>query len=150
MTETLTSSPVKKALLIGDTQIWSLRDLVVKLEKLEEKGFAKFRKRMHTWIKKVVKDNRLAREVKNLHYPENVIKTINSRIQFLEAVDQGLEEAEIHVDLPLYILPLRLSWDKNICVGCDICAAICPKEAIEVEDSKVTIDSDKCVLCGLC
>jgi 4Fe-4S ferredoxin len=55
----------------------------------------------------------------------------------------------------------RLSLDKNICVGCQICSLACPKEAIKLEKqpkeqgekaekAKVDIDLSKCNFCGIC
>jgi 4Fe-4S ferredoxin len=55
----------------------------------------------------------------------------------------------------------RLSLDKNICVGCQICSLACPKEAIKLEKqpkeqggkakkAKVDIDLAKCNFCGIC
>ena len=37
------------------------------------------------------------------------------------------------------------------CKGCGICAAFCPKQALELVDEKVRLKEDgECVLCGMC
>ncbi len=53
-----------------------------------------------------------------------------------------------------------LTLDKNVCVGCEICKTICPKEAIEIkklpkagEKTKhpiVDVNEQKCHYCGIC
>ena len=48
--------------------------------------------------------------------------------------------------------------DKNIlreCTSCQVCGAVCPKEAIHIELNKdgfyrPIIDQDKCIDCGIC
>ena len=36
------------------------------------------------------------------------------------------------------------------CVGCGLCAKVCPEHAIELKDNLPVIDYGKCVGCGLC
>ncbi|MBO4887097.1 MAG: 4Fe-4S binding protein [Firmicutes bacterium] len=44
-------------------------------------------------------------------------------------------------------LILNTAW----CKGCGICAAFCPKHALEVVDGKVRkVEGAECVLCGQC
>ncbi len=41
--------------------------------------------------------------------------------------------------------------DKNKCIGCGTCVAICPVGAISFDaDGKAKIDRNKCIHCGAC
>ncbi len=41
--------------------------------------------------------------------------------------------------------------DKEKCIGCGTCVAICPVEAISFDSNgKVEIDKSKCIHCGAC
>ena len=45
----------------------------------------------------------------------------------------------------------KLVIEQNWCKGCGICAAFCPKGALEIVNEKVTLkDPALCVLCGQC
>ena len=45
----------------------------------------------------------------------------------------------------------RLIVNAAWCKGCGICAAFCPKEALEVVSEKVRLkDEGGCILCGQC
>jgi 4Fe-4S ferredoxin len=61
----------------------------------------------------------------------------------------------------LHVKNYKLTIDKNLCVGCQICTLACPKEAIKLEKqpkiqgekakkAKVDIDLAKCNFCGIC
>ncbi|TET64454.1 4Fe-4S dicluster domain-containing protein [Candidatus Bathyarchaeota archaeon] len=61
----------------------------------------------------------------------------------------------------LHIRNYKLTLDKNVCVGCQICTLACPKEAIELEKqpkalgekakhANIDIDLEKCNFCGIC
>jgi len=39
--------------------------------------------------------------------------------------------------------------DKETCIGCEACVAVCPVNAISMHDGKATIN-DSCVDCGAC
>lgn len=70
-------------------------------------------------------------------------------------------ENELNVERILHAKRYSLTLDKNICVGCEICKLICPREAIEIkkipkvagEKAKrpiINIDEQKCHYCGIC
>ena len=55
----------------------------------------------------------------------------------------------------------RLTLDRELCVGCEICSLICPREAIKATKQpkeegqkakcpKVDVDETKCHYCGIC
>jgi ferredoxin len=55
------------------------------------------------------------------------------------------------------LLPLHLHVyfeaqleDPSLCNGCETCVGYCPVEAITIENSLATIDSQKCIGCGQC
>ena len=45
----------------------------------------------------------------------------------------------------------ELIINPKFCKGCGICAAFCPKGALEIIDEKVHLKEDnECILCGCC
>lgn len=44
-----------------------------------------------------------------------------------------------------------LQIDKDLCKGCGICTAFCPKKVLGIRNGKVIIeDIDSCIQCGQC
>ena len=44
-----------------------------------------------------------------------------------------------------------LLLNSDLCKGCGICVAFCPRHALELKDGKAALQSGHgCVLCGLC
>ncbi len=63
-----------------------------------------------------------------------------------------LDRLEVEVPPPV-VKPKKASCkEPESCLGCRLCVAICPQEAIKFdrEKSMIKIDVDKCVGCGLC
>ncbi|GEM_PF-1529851 len=77
------------------------------------------------------------------------------RASSFEEVEKGLTE-ETAVTEALRCLGCRV----GLCVGCSICAEICPDACISIETSRsdsgkayvtsYSIDSSRCMFCGLC
>jgi len=42
------------------------------------------------------------------------------------------------------------AWDREACVSCRLCIAICPVQAIEERNDAFVLDENKCIHCGLC
>ena len=45
---------------------------------------------------------------------------------------------------------VKLTANKDICVGCSKCSAVCPEQAITMQEKKATLASDICIGCGEC
>jgi 4Fe-4S ferredoxin len=72
------------------------------------------------------------------------------------------EDAEtLTLEWILHVKNYRLTLDRKLCVGCEICSLACPKEAIKLEKqpktpegkaqrAKVDISLEKCNFCGIC
>lgn len=52
---------------------------------------------------------------------------------------------------PIMGINKNLVINQAWCKGCGICAAFCPKEALEVVEEKVQRkEGTECILCGMC
>ncbi len=78
----------------------------------------------------------------------------------LKTLKQETAEA-LTLEWVLHVRNYKLTLNKNLCAGCEICTLACPKEAIELEKqpktpgekikhAKVNIDLEKCNFCGIC
>jgi len=78
----------------------------------------------------------------------------------LKTMKKDTEEA-LTLEWILHVRNYKLTLDKKLCVGCQICALACPKEAIKLEKqpkalgekakhAKVDIDLEKCNFCAIC
>ena len=43
----------------------------------------------------------------------------------------------------------RVEIDTSKCIGCGICARVCPAHSIEIKDKKAATLLDDCLMCGL-
>lgn len=141
---------VPNPLKINDVSVSSLEELSAALKDIKDGDYAKIKDPLYSWIKNDVGDKRLARQLKELKYVENVSKVIKDRIKFFNDVEQGFDSEEIQVNLNMYINRVKLILDKEKCIRCDVSHTVCPKEAVTVEGSKILVDHEKCVLCGTC
>ena len=41
-------------------------------------------------------------------------------------------------------------WDKDLCVGCDLCLKNCPQSAINETLKKYSVEDERCIGCGIC
>lgn len=133
---------------LAGRDVKNLGELLHALEEVDDKTFSTHAGDIYKWIKAAVGDETLARKIRKLKFRTNAIKMARERISFLKNIEYGLDEKEIVKKLKLYVNEVRLVLDKNVCCKCVVCSAICPKEAIKIEENiEIT---DDCVLCGLC
>jgi 4Fe-4S ferredoxin len=62
--------------------------------------------------------------------------------------------ARLELSLTMYVDQVSLVLDKQRCLKCEICSAVCPRQAVSLipTDSglDITIDSRLCVMCEIC
>lgn len=63
-------------------------------------------------------------------------------------------EEKLTISLRMYADEVSLELDKNRCLKCDICAAVCPKESVTIinwgDRLGIDVDERTCVLCEVC
>jgi ferredoxin len=86
------------------------------------------------------------------------IESFRRRGEIVKSETKG----QVTMERRLLVRRYQLVWYRDNCVGCGICADMCPKEAIRylgaefkagrrVSDRpRIDFDPDKCVLCGEC
>ena len=71
------------------------------------------------------------------------------------------DERRLSIQRFLHAKHYELTLDKNLCVGCEICKVICPREAIEIKKQPkqqgqrarrpvFDVNAQKCTYCGMC
>ena len=45
---------------------------------------------------------------------------------------------------------MAICVDREKCIGCESCVAVCPVGALSMVDGKANIDQDTCIACGAC
>ena len=40
--------------------------------------------------------------------------------------------------------------DRDLCIACEECVAICPVGAVQIREGKAKVDHSSCVSCGAC
>jgi MinD superfamily P-loop ATPase len=60
----------------------------------------------------------------------------------------------LELTLKMYVDEVGLRLDKQACIKCDVCALVCPRQAVAVipgeADLEIFIDPRQCVLCEIC
>lgn len=45
---------------------------------------------------------------------------------------------------------MAITVDREKCIGCESCVAVCPTGAMEMLDGKAHVKEDECISCGAC
>jgi 4Fe-4S ferredoxin len=63
-------------------------------------------------------------------------------------------DAELKLTLKLFVDTVELCLDKALCIKCDICAKVCPREAVTIipgeAELDISIDPRLCLMCEIC
>jgi Na+-translocating ferredoxin:NAD+ oxidoreductase RNF subunit RnfB len=130
---------------IGEKSVCSLQELSQTIKEMDQASFRKYvrlgQNDFYNWISSSLKDYRLARDCMKIWNKENIASIID---------ESAKKEAKfVEKRLDTYSDHFILKIDNGICSGCEICAKVCPKEAISIEKNLISV-SDKCTRCGLC
>lgn len=77
-----------------------------------------------------------------------LILELNGTKEQVEEALKYLEDEGVGVE----ILADKIRWDKDICVQCGACTAVCRTDALVInrDNMEINFDAEKCVACGLC
>jgi 4Fe-4S ferredoxin len=79
---------------------------------------------------------------------QDLFDQMNPRVEKRETRDL------LELSLEMFIDRISLHLDKQVCLKCDICSVVCPRQAVEIiareADLDITIDPRRCVLCEIC
>ncbi len=60
----------------------------------------------------------------------------------------------LELTLQLFVDTVKLRLDKVLCLKCDICATVCPREAVSIipvgDGLDISIDPRRCLMCEIC
>jgi len=45
---------------------------------------------------------------------------------------------------------MAVNWNRAKCMRCGGCVGVCPKSALELEESGVLVDNKLCIDCSIC
>lgn len=69
-------------------------------------------------------------------------------------VEKRETEELVELSLAMFVDRVSLRLDKQLCLKCNICSIVCPRQAVEIiageTNLDITIDPRRCVLCEIC
>ena len=121
---------------------------------MEKVVILKFTKR--TWNKPVIhglsqESNLVFNILEAKVFPRQDAFAIMSLEGSEEEYDKGIKYLK-SCNVIIEEVPENIQKDEDRCVHCGTCTAVCPTDALHVDESdkKVVLDADKCVACGNC
>jgi NAD(P)H-quinone oxidoreductase subunit I len=77
--------------------------------------------------------------------------TPSNTTRFLQQVQAGKAKINPPIELPPGFRG-KIQYDKEKCIGCQLCIKVCPSEAIEFkpEEKKIKIYLARCTFCSQC